>query len=216
MLRFIAQRLLQGLLVLFALYTITFFLVKAMPGDPFTGEKNISEAVKANMRKKFGLDKPILVQYFLYPARILSEGSLGYSTSKSRPVNDIIAESFPASFILGMGALCFAVGIGIPLGVLSAVRRNSWVDYSGMTIAMVGICVPAFIIGPLLQISLALRLPVFKVAGWGDPLDVLLPSFTLGLVSAAYLARLTRGDDVESSLRPSNLMEDRTPSLAVR
>jgi len=197
MLRFIANRLLQGLLVLVALYTITFFLVKAMPGDPFTGEKNISEATKANMRKKFGLDKSLLTQFVLYPARILTEGSLGISTSKSRPVNEMIAESFPASFVLGMAALGIAVGIGLPLGVISAVHRNSWVDYSGMTLAMVGICVPAFIIGPLLQITLALNVPFFKVAGWGDPLDVLLPAFTLGLVSAAYLARLTRGGMLE-------------------
>jgi oligopeptide transport system permease protein len=197
MLRFIANRLLQGLLVLFALYTITFFLVKAMPGDAFTSEKNISEATKANMRKKFGLDKSIFTQYLLYPTRILTEGSLGISTSKSRSVNEMIADSFPASFVLGMAALGIAVGIGVPVGVLSAVRKNTWVDYSGMAVAMVGICVPSFIIGPFLQITLALKVPFFKVAGWGQPLDVILPAFTLGLVYAAYLARLTRGGMLE-------------------
>ena len=197
MLRFITNRLLQGLLVLLALYTITFFLVKMMPGDPFTGEKNISEATKENMRKKFGLDKSIFTQYVLYPVRIVTDGSLGLSTSKSREVGEIIAESFPASFILGMAAMGIAIGIGVPLGVISAVRRNTWVDYGGMALAMIGICVPAFIIGPLLQITLALHLPLFKVAGWGSPRDVLLPALTLGLVTAAYLARLTRGGMLE-------------------
>ncbi len=197
MLRFISKRLLQGLLVLLALYTITFFLVKLMPGDPFTGEKNISEEVKENMKKKYGLDKSVFTQYFLYPIRIVSEGSLGLSTSKAREVGDIIGESFPASFILGMAAMGIAIGIGVPLGIISAVRRNTWIDYGGMALAMIGICIPAFIIGPLLQITLALHLPLFKVAGWGSPRDVLLPAFTLGLVSAAYLARLTRGGMLE-------------------
>ena len=197
MLRFISNRLLQGLLVLLALYTITFFLVELMPGDPFTGEKNISEATKANMRKKFGLDRSVAYQYIIYPTRIFTEGSLGLSTSKSREVREIITESFPASFILGMAAIGIAIGIGVPLGVISAVRRNTWVDYGGMALAMIGICVPAFIIGPILQITLALKVPLFKVAGWGSPGDVLLPAFTLGLVSAAYLARLTRGGMLE-------------------
>ncbi len=197
MFRFITNRLLQGLLVLLALYTITFFLVKWMPGDAFTTEKNMSEETKANMRKKFGLDRSIAYQYVIYPTRILTEGSLGISTSKSREVREIIAESFPASLVLGLAAMGIAVGIGVPLGVISAVRRNTWVDYGGMAIAMLGICVPAFIIGPILQITLALQLPLFKVAGWGSPADVILPAFTLGLVSAAYLARLTRGGMLE-------------------
>jgi oligopeptide transport system permease protein len=85
----------------------------------------------------------------------------------------------------------------VPLGVVSAVRKNTWVDYSGMAVAMIGICVPAFIIGPLLQITLALNVPIFKVAGWNGPLDIILPAFTLGLVSAAYLARLSRGGMLE-------------------
>ncbi len=197
MLRFISNRLLQGLLVLVALYTITFFLLQMLPGDPFTGEKNISEAVKENMKKKYGLDRSVAVQYFLYPIRIVREGSLGLSTSKSREVREIIAESFPVSVVLGLAALGIAIGIGVPLGVVSAVRRNTWIDYGGMALAMIGICVPSFIIGPLLQITLALRLPMFKVAGWGSPSDVLLPAITLGLVSAAYLARLTRGGMLE-------------------
>jgi oligopeptide transport system permease protein len=189
--------LLQGLLVLFALYTITFFLAKAMPGEPFTSEKNVSAETKANIRKLYGLDKPLWEQYYVYPKNIIMEGSFGVSTSKGRPVRDIIWQSFPNSLLLGLCALGFAVGIGVPIGVLSAVRRNSWVDWSCMAVAMVGICVPSFTIGPLLQIYVAAHVPGLKVAGWGSPQDVLLPAFTLGLVSAAYLARLTRGGILE-------------------
>ena len=197
MFRFLIGRLLQGLLVLFALYTITFFLAKAMPGEPFTSEKNVSAETKANIRKLYGLDKSLLEQYYVYPKNIITEGSFGISTSKGRPVRDIIEQSFPNSLLLGLCALCFAVGIGVPIGVLSAVRRNSWVDWTCMAVAMVGICVPSFTIGPLLQIYVATHVPGLKVAGWGSPQDVLLPAFTLGLVSAAYLARLTRGGILE-------------------
>ena len=197
MFRFLIGRLLQGLLVLFALYTITFFLAKAMPGEPFTSEKNVSAETKANIRKLYGLDKPLWEQYYVYPKNIITEGSFGVSTSKGRPVGDIIAQSFPNSLLLGLCALCFAIGIGVPIGVLSAVRRNSWVDWTCMAVAMVGICVPSFTIGPLLQIYVATHLPGIKVAGWGSPQDVLLPAFTLGLVAAAYLARLTRGGILE-------------------
>ena len=197
MIKFLLGRLMQGILVLFTLYTITFFLAKAMPGEPFTSEKNVSAETKANIRKLYGLDRPLWEQYYVYPKNIITEGSLGISTSKGRPVKDIIAQSFPNSLILGLCALGFAVGIGIPIGVLSAVRKNSWVDWSCMGIAMIGICVPYFTIGPLLQIYLAAHLPGLKVAGWGSPQDVILPAFTLGLVSAAYLARLTRGGILE-------------------
>ena len=197
MFRFILGRLLQGLLVLFALYTITFFLAKAMPGEPFTTEKNVSETTKQYLRKLYGLEKPLWQQYIIYPSKIISAGDFGVSTSKGRPVKDIISQSFPVSLVLGLGALTFAIGIGVPIGIISAVRRNSWVDWSLMAVAMVGICVPAFTVGPLLQILVAANVPGLKVAGWGSPLDFLLPAFTLGLVSAAYLARLTRGGLLE-------------------
>lgn len=197
MFRFILGRLLQGLLVLLALYTITFFLAKAMPGEPFTTEKNVSETTKQYLRKLYGLEKPLWQQYIIYPSKIISAGDFGVSTSKGRPVNDIISQSFPVSLVLGLGALTFAIGIGVPIGIISAVRRNSWVDWSLMAVAMVGICVPTFTVGPLLQILVAANVPGLKVAGWGSPLDFLLPAFTLGLVSAAYLARLTRGGLLE-------------------
>ena len=198
MLRFIASRLLQGFFVLLAVYTITFFLAKAMPGEPFTGEKNLSAEAKQYQRALYGLDKPWAVQYFVYLKNIVTWNEpFGISTSKGRAVLDIIAQSFPASLVLGLSALGIAICIGVPIGVISAVRKNTWVDWGGMAVAMIGICVPAFTVGPLLQIFVAARLPGLKVAGWGEPLDILLPAITLGLVSAAYLARLTRGGMLE-------------------
>jgi oligopeptide transport system permease protein len=197
MLRFIANRLLQGLLVLFALYSIVFFLAKAMPGEPFTTEKNVSEETKAAQRAQFGLDRPIWAQYFIYPWKAITTGSLSRSLTKGKPVRDIIGQSFPVSLSLGLAALGFAVAVGVPLGVISAVRRNTWVDWGSMALAMVGICVPAFTVGPLLQIWIASNVPGMKIAGWGSAADVVLPAITLGLVSAAYLARLTRGGMLE-------------------
>jgi oligopeptide transport system permease protein len=197
MARFILNRFLQGLLVLFALYTITFFLSKAMPGEPFTSEKNVSETTKQELRALYGLDKKLHEQYFIYPTRILTKWDFGVSTSKGRPVRDIIAQSFPVSLTLGLTALGFAIGLGIPIGILAAVRKNTWVDWGLMSLAMLGICIPSFTIGPMLQILVAANIPWMNVAGWGNPQDIWLPAITLGLVSAAYLARLTRGGILE-------------------
>ncbi len=197
MLRYITSRLLQGLMVLFALYTITFFLVKAMPGDAFTGEKNIPEDIKQQMREQSGLNDPLFVQYLNYPKNVFLYADFNYSIKKRRPVAEIISQSFPASLILGFAALGFAIALALPIGIISAVRKNTWIDYSGMAIAMVGICVPTFVVGPLLQIGIATRIPILKIAGWDAPVDVILPAVTLGLATAAYLARLTRGGMLE-------------------
>ena len=198
MLKYILRRLAQGVLVLFALYTIVFFLVGLMPGDPFSSnEKNISPEVRKNMKAAWGLDEPLWKQYLIYPKNLITEGSLGISTEKNRPVWDIIAQSFPASLILGLAAMGVAVGIGVPIGILSASKKNTAIDYGGMGIAMIGICIPSFIIGPVLQLTIASKVPALKIAGWGDPLDILLPAITLGLATAAYLARLTRGAMLE-------------------
>ncbi|MBI24843.1 MAG: ABC transporter [Roseibacillus sp.] len=197
MIGFIFRRILQGLLVLFVLYTLSFFLIKALPGDAFTTEKAMSPEAKEEQMKRFGLDKPWRIQYGLRLQRLLLQQDLGISPKKNRKVSLILQQSFPASVVLGLNALLVACVIGIPLGVFSAVRKNTWVDYASMGFAMIGICVAAFIIGPLLQTQVAMRLPAFKVAGWDNPVDWILPAITLGLAPAAYLARLTRGGMLE-------------------
>jgi oligopeptide transport system permease protein len=196
-LRFIFQRLLQGLLVLFVLLTISFFLISALPGDAFVKEKKMSEEALQEQRARFGLDRPVPLQYAMYLKRLIVHQDLGISPKKNRKVSYILKQSFPPSVILGLNALFIACVIGIPLGVFSAVKKNTWFDYFSMGFAMIGICVAAFIVGPLLQTFVAMKVPALKVAGWETPLDILLPALTLGLAPAAYLARLTRGGMLE-------------------
>lgn len=191
------QRLLQGLLVLFVLLTISFFLISALPGDAFVKEKKMSEEALQEQRARFGLDQPVHVQYYMYLKRLIVHQDLGISPKKNRKVSYILKQSFPPSVILGLNALFIACVIGIPLGVFSAVKKNTWFDYLSMGFAMIGICVAAFIVGPLLQTFVAMKIPALKVAGWENPLDILLPAITLGLAPAAYLARLTRGGMLE-------------------
>ncbi|NIP98114.1 MAG: ABC transporter permease [Akkermansiaceae bacterium] len=197
MLRFIFRRLLQGLLVLLVLYTLSFFLIKMLPGDALTAERAISEEAKNEIKKRWGLDKNWVTQYAVRLQGLVFNQELGTSYKKNRPVSLILRQSFPPSVILGLNALLVACAIGIPLGVFSAVNKNTWFDYAAMGFAMVGICVAAFIIGPLFQTQIAMRLPAFKVAGWENPVDWILPAITLGLAPAAYLARLTRGGMLE-------------------
>jgi len=197
MLSTILSRLGQGVIILLCLVTITFFLVRLMPGDPLTDTKALPEHIIAKYRAYYHLDKPLPVQY-LYYLKNLAHGDLGYSMTKDgRPVIDIIRHAFPVSLILGVAAMGIALGIGIPAGVISALKKNSLLDYSAMTAAMLGISIPPFVIGPLLAIGIASHSNTLKVAGWGGPLDWLLPSLTLGLATAAYIARITRGGMLE-------------------
>ncbi|MEM6910216.1 MAG: ABC transporter permease [Verrucomicrobiota bacterium] len=194
MLRYLVSRLLQGLLVIFCLYTITFFLVRAVPGDPFTDEKAMSEQNIERQKAYWGLDQPLPIQYLRSLKKTFLEFDFGPSMKKEgRLVIDIIGQSFPVSFVLGFGSLGFALLLGIPSGILSALKRNSPADYASMGVALIGICVPSFVIGPVLVILVAAQVAWLNVAGWDSPTDWILPSFTLGFSTAAYIARLTRG-----------------------
>lgn len=197
MLSTMLSRLGQGVIILFALITITFFLVRLMPGDPLTDEKVLPAHIVEKNRAYYHLDEPVPMQY-LYYLKNLSHGDLGGSMSKDgRPVIDIIRYSFPVSLTLGVAAMIIALGIGIPAGVISALKKNSILDYGTMAAAMLGISIPSFVIGPLLAMGIASHSNTLKVAGWGDPFDWILPSITLGLATAAYIARITRGGMLE-------------------
>ena len=196
MLRTIISRLLQGIVVVFCLLLITFVLVRLMPGDPFSGEKAHSEHIIKKNKERFHLDKSYVEQFAVYLGR-LAQGDMGDSPVKEQPVTKIIKHSFPASLILGIAGITIAILIGIPAGILSALRKNSYIDYGAMVIAMAGISIPSFVIAPLLAGQVATRVPFLKIAGWGDPFDWILPSLTLGLGTAAYLARITRGGMLE-------------------
>ncbi len=193
-------RLLQGILVLFVLFTITFFLIKALPGGPFkSAEKAIPEHIRLKIEAYYGLDQPVQVQYYR-ALKNLVKGDLGLSLRlEGREVKEIIGQAFPVSLRLGLVAMLIAICIGIPLGVIAAWKKNTLMDYSAMALAMIGICIPAFVIGPLMADEFGRRLEVLPAMGWNpsSPTTWILPAITLGLGTAAYLSRLTRAGMLE-------------------
>ena len=197
MLRYFLKRVAYAVLTLFLLITLTFFMMRLLPGDPFTGDKAISETAMANMEAKYGLDKPVVVQYFMYMGNSL-RGDLGISITYNQPVMDIISDAFLISDDLGIRAIIFAVIAGVLLGALAAIKRGTALDSASMFVAMVGVSVPSFILGALLQYFLALQLPkligfrIFPVQGWGSFAQTVLPAFALGLSSLATVSRLMR------------------------
>lgn len=199
MIRFLFRRLLQGMVVIFVLETLTFFLVRALPGNPFMGDRKLPEHIMAQLNSLYGLDQSAWVQYYRYWKAILLHGDFGPSLVKEGvQVSSIIAQAFPVSLTLGVCAMLIAVGVGIPAGMYAAWRRNRWQDTALMLTAVAGICVPAFVIAPLLGLTLGMHVPGLSVAGWDSPLCIVLPALALGAVNAAYVARLTRGGMVET------------------
>jgi len=198
MIKLFIRRLLQGGLVVLVLETITFFLVRLLPGNPFLGERRMPEHIEAQLQALYGLDQSAWVQYLNYWKGILLHGDFGPSLVREGvQVSSIIAQSFPVSLELGALGMGIAILIGIPAGMLAAYWRNRWPDALLMCLAMAGICIPAFVTAPLLGMGLGMHVPGLSVAGWDDPLCALLPALTLGLINAAYLARLTRGGMME-------------------
>jgi oligopeptide transport system permease protein len=197
MLRFILSRLLQAIPVLFIIATVTFFMMRLAPGGPFDREKKVSPEIKRNIEKHYGLDKPLFKQYLIQMKHLL-HGDLGPSFKyPNRSVNELIADAFPVSLQLGFYALLIALVLGIASGVIASLRPNSPSDYVPMAIAMVGICVPTFVTGPLLSNYFGLKLGLFNPGGWFTPSDRVLPALTLGFYYAAYISRLTRGGMLE-------------------
>ena len=199
MLRFIARRLLQTIPVLFIIVTATFFMIRFVPGGPFTAEKAVTPEVMRNLERAYDLDKPLWQQYARYLRSVILHGDLGPSFKyPNRTVNEIIADKLPVSLELGLLSLAVALVLGLTLGILAATRRNTWIDYLCSSLAMVGICLPTFVLGPLLVLLFAIHLGWLNASGWYGPLDRVLPCLTLGCVYAAYIARLTRGGMLET------------------
>ena len=194
---FIARRLLTFIPVLFAIATMTFFLVRLAPGGPFDSEKRIAPEARKQIEAHYNLDAPLYKQYFDYLGGVVC-GDLGPSFRKSsRTVNAWIALRLPVSMELGAYALLVALSIGLAAGVIAAMRPNSWLDHTPMALAMFGICIPNFVLGPLLVLLFSSWLGWLPVAGWSTPWHKILPSFTLGAMYAAYIARLTRAGMLE-------------------
>ena len=196
--RFIARRLLLTVPVLVGVATLVFSLIHLVPGDPveaMLGESASRQDV-ANLRQQLGLDRPLYVQYgaFLRGAVI---GDLGRSLRTGQRVTAAIAERMPATVELAMAAMLFAIVVAVPLGIAAAVRSGTAIDHGATTLALIGISLPGFWLGPVLAIVFAVELGWLPVSGRGTPAHLVLPAITLGAPLAAVLARMTRASVLE-------------------
>lgn len=190
----------KGLILLLSLWCVitgTFFLMHAIPGDPFIGDRVIPQEVLNSLHAYFGLDQPLWVQYFKYLKGLL-QGELGPSiVYQGRSVNQFIAEGFPISAQLGLQALLLAIPTGILLGTWAAMKRGQWQDNAAMVISTIGVSVPNFVLSSLLQFIFSVKLHLLPVARWGDFEHTILPTLALAALPTAFIARLTRSNMVE-------------------
>ncbi len=192
MLRYTVKRTLMAILTLWVIITITFFLMHSIPGDPFTDQKKIPAEIMEKLKMKYGLDKPLIVQYGTYLKNIL-KGDLGDSMKyKNRSVNDMLKEGFPASFKIGIYALALGAGLGILFGIAAALHRGKAIDYFVIILAVIGVSVPSFVFAALFQWVFGVWLKVLPVARWGTPAHYIMPVFALGASYIAYIARMMR------------------------
>lgn len=197
MLKYVGKRIGYAVLTLFALAALTFFMMRLLPGDPFVGEKAIPEATMKALYKKYALDKPVWEQFIIYLKNAI-QGDFGLSMTYNRPVSDIIKQAFPYSFDLGIRALIFSTIAGILLGIVAAAKRGTKWDTLAMFMAIIGVSVPSFIIGGLLQYFLGLKLmqwtgiKFFPITGWSTLSSKIVPAFALSFGSLAVISRLMR------------------------
>jgi len=199
MLQLILKRLLVAIPVLIVVASLTFFLVRLAPGGPFDSEKAVSPQVLKNLNEVYNLNAPLYEQYFDYMANALT-GDFGPSFRyPGRSVSEMILTGLPVTFELAFYAIVFAAFLGLIAGIVAAVKKNTALDYIPMAIAMLGICMPTFLLGPLLVLIFGLNLELMPVSGWDTlPGDKVLPAITLGAAYAAYIARLSRGGMLET------------------
>src|SRR3954469_24848799 len=223
MLRFVLRRLLTMVPMILIVLTITFIMVQFAPGSPFSSQRRLPPEIEANLKAKYGFDKPKHIQYIRYMGRLVGfryekDGRLtchaypdfGDSTKyKDKSVNDIIKEALPVSAVLGFLAYVLALTVGLAMGILAAYKQNAWLDHTANGIAMLGIAVPNFILGPVLVLIFSLTLYWLPPARlewafeWGyfripTLRTILLPGLTLSALYIAYIARLTRSGLVET------------------
>jgi oligopeptide transport system permease protein len=189
---FFVKRLLWTLLIFWVVFSITFALVRAVPGGPFSREKTLDPDIQRNIEKRYNLDKHWSEQYVIELGNYL-RGDFGISMSiRDFTINEIIAQGFPISATLGVGALTFALALGIFSGAVAAVNRSGPLDVGLMSVATLGIALPEFVVAGLVIILFVFEIPLFPAAGWGTWQQLMLPILCLGLPYAAYIARLTR------------------------
>jgi len=203
MLKFIFKKITMGILTLWAIATLTFFLLHSLPGDPFASEKKIPPVIKARLMEKYNLDKPLVYQYGLYIKDLFLHQDLGISMKvRGRSVNDMIKSNFPRSFILGLTSIIIAIIVGIPLGIIAGLHRGKFLDSLSMIVAVLGISVPSFIFGGILQwivlfIKFKTDVSILPIAGWGTFPHIIMPSIALSIFSIAVIARMMRASMIE-------------------
>lgn len=199
MLTYTLKRLLMAIPTLLIVITISFFLMRIAPGGPFDGERQLPPQIEANLKAAYHLDEPLPMQYLRYMGNLL-QGDFGPSFKyKDFSVTDLIAQGFPVSLELGFWAILLALVIGLPLGVVAALRRNSTVDHAVMGIALAGIAVPNFVIAPILALVFGVILAWLPAGGWNDGAwpNMVLPVIALAIQQIAYLARMMRASMIE-------------------
>lgn len=197
MLRFIFKRIIASFVTIFIIVTITFGLMHAIPGGPFTREKVLPPEVMKNIEERYHLNDPLWKQYTDY-LKNLSHGDLGPSFKyPAMSVNEMIAESFPVSAQLGLISLTLMLAIGIPAGIVAALRQNKWQDSLAMFLSTLGIAVPNFVLATLLIYIVGVKLGWLPTSRWTSWQSVILPSIALASYSTAYIARLTRSSVLE-------------------
>ncbi|MGE5445864.1 MAG: ABC transporter permease, partial [Ignavibacteriales bacterium] len=202
MVKFILRRTSTGALVVLVVSTLTFFLLRVLPGGPFDIEKKLPPQIRKNIEEKYRLDQPLWEQYAKYLGD-LARGDFGPSYKYvDRTVGDIIQETLPVSLKLGIVSLLVSIAIGATMGIISAVRPRGILDLFTASFATALVSVPSFVIGAGLIYYLSVKLGWFPAALWGRPEHMVLPTLTLAAGPAAYLARLTRGSMLEVSENP--------------
>jgi oligopeptide transport system permease protein len=197
MITYIIRRLLSTVPLLLAILLFSFLLMRSAPGGPFDDERQLPPQIEANLQAKYHLDEPVGKQFLRYMGGIL-QGDLGPSFKyQGQTVNDIIAQALPVSLVLGATALVIALALGIPAGVVGALYHNRFRDYAIMSVSLLGISIPNFILGPLLIIVFSFWMGWLPAGGWGTPGQLLLPAITLGAIRASYIARLSRAGMLE-------------------
>lgn len=197
MLGYLLKRILHGIPVILVVATLTFLIMRVVPGGPFDRDKKLPPEIVANIEAKYHLDRPVLEQYLLYLGQAV-QGDLGPSYKYvGRNVSDILAETFPVSLTLGLCAVLVTLGLGIPAGVISAARRDTGIDRACIFLATLGISLPSFVMGTLLILLFSHKWHLLPPALWEGPKYVLMPAFALGAGFAGYIARLLRSNLLE-------------------
>jgi len=200
MLRFLLRRLVVAIPTLFVVVTVAFFMMRAAPGNPFSSDRKLPPSIEKNIEAKYHFDRPLVVQYGEYLGGVL-HGDFGPSLKyRDKSVLQIIGENYRVSLTIGLGAFAIMIMVGVTLGVIAALRQNGPADYTVMSIAIVGICIPSFVTAPLLQLVLGSNLGWLPIGGWGGgaPPNLVMPIMVLAIPQIAIISRLTRAGMIEA------------------